>query len=188
MATLNYVTLKVPEILFKHVEVNSRLFTDSASCYFGLSSYYLHESVNHRGGEYVRGDVSTNGIEGFWNRLKQSVRGVHGGVSELHLQSYCDEIVYRFNNRHLTPEERFNDLMKRACSVIAPYKKIIKDVKNSTKRYSKQTMYNVVDTETGQIYKTARHAAIEFGINWTTLTQMLKGRYPNKTTLKRVEP
>jgi DNA-directed RNA polymerase subunit RPC12/RpoP/transposase-like protein len=104
----------VQDIIFKHVEVDSRLFTDSAACYFGLGSYFLHESVNHRNGEYVRGDVYTNGIESFWSNAKSGIKGTHNGCSKLHLQRYLDELAYRWNNKHLTPSERFNDLIRRA--------------------------------------------------------------------------
>lgn len=37
---------------------------------------YRHDAVNHSAGEYVRGDVHVNSIEGFWARLKLSIRGL----------------------------------------------------------------------------------------------------------------
>jgi hypothetical protein len=178
----------VQKIIFKHVEVESRLLTDSAPCYNGLSSYYRHEFVNHREGEYVRGDVYTNGIEMIWGHLKKALTGTHHGVSELHIQSYLDEFAYRFNNRHLTPEEKFIHLMKRACNVVIKRQVVRLGVKaNIQRRRNAEEMYNVVDTETGRIYKSATHAAAEFGIDKSNLAKMLKGTRPNKTTLKRVE-
>lgn len=105
----------VQDIIFKYVEVDSKLFTDTAACYINLDSYFIHKTVNHKEGEYTRGDIYTNGIENFWTQVKNATRGTHNGVSTHHLQKYCDEVAYRFNNRHLTPIEKFNDLLKRAC-------------------------------------------------------------------------
>ncbi|MES2382813.1 MAG: IS1595 family transposase [Bacteroidota bacterium] len=106
----------VQDIILKHVECGSRLFTDSAACYFNMDSYYLHETINHRAGEYVRGDVYTNGIECAWAHLKKAINGTHHSVSILHLQRYCDEFAYRWNNRNLSPMDKFNDLLKRGCN------------------------------------------------------------------------
>lgn len=106
----------VQDIILKHVEVNSYLYTDTAACYLNLDSYYLHETVNHRAGEYARGNVNTNSIENFWSKIKKSIRSVHNGVSLEHLQMYCDEVAYRWNTKDMLPVERFNDLLKRAVS------------------------------------------------------------------------
>ena len=38
---------------------------------------YSHETVNHGAGEYVRGSCHVNAVEGFWARLKLSIRGTH---------------------------------------------------------------------------------------------------------------
>lgn len=105
----------VQDVILKHVECGSELFTDTAPCYFNMDSYYIHESVNHRAGEYVRGNVHTNGIESFWTKVKDCIIHTHSSVSLEHLQRYCDEVAYRWNTKHLTPMERFNDLIKRAC-------------------------------------------------------------------------
>ena len=43
-------------------------------------------SVNHGAGEYVDGDCHVNGMEGFWARLKLSIRGTHVHVSGRHLE------------------------------------------------------------------------------------------------------
>lgn len=106
----------VQDIILKHVECGTRLLTDSASCYFNMESYYIHETINHRSGEYVRGDVYTNGIENVWSHFKKAIIGTHQSVSIVHLQRYCDEFAYRWNNKEKTPIEKFNDLLKRACN------------------------------------------------------------------------
>lgn len=59
-----------------------------------------HLTVKHSAGEYVRGDVHTNSIEGFWGQLKRSLSGTYCSVSRKHLQAYLDEFVFRYDHRH----------------------------------------------------------------------------------------
>ena len=81
------------------VEPGSRLLTDSWKAYRGLSGEYLHEVVNHRAQEYVRGTVHTNGIENFWSLLKRTVKGTYVSVEPFHLGRYLSEQAFRFNER-----------------------------------------------------------------------------------------
>jgi len=60
---------------------------------------HLHETVRHGRGEYVRGDVHTNTIEGFWSQFKRSVHGTFHAVSPKHLQAYLNEFSFRYNHR-----------------------------------------------------------------------------------------
>jgi hypothetical protein len=59
-----------------------------------------HEVVKHSGGEYVRGIVHTNTIEGFWSLLKRGVVGTYHSVSKKYLPLYLNEFQFRFNNRN----------------------------------------------------------------------------------------
>lgn len=64
--------------------------------------------------EYVRKDnknVHTNTIEGYWNILKKQIVGIHHSVSPKHLQRYCNESAYRYNNRATTQDVRFADAL-----------------------------------------------------------------------------
>ena len=58
-----------------------------------------HETVNHREGEYVRGEVHTNSMESFWSLLKRGVMGTYHNVSRKYLPLYLNEFVFRHNNR-----------------------------------------------------------------------------------------
>ena len=65
-------------IIKENVEKGSAVHTDELKSYTGLSKAgYDHETVNHGAGEYVDGDCHVNGMEGFWARLKLSIRGTH---------------------------------------------------------------------------------------------------------------
>lgn len=100
----------IPEIL-KQIPKGTRISTDKWRGYHVLKQVgYDHQSVNHGGGEYVRGDTHTNSIEGFWARLKLSIRGTHVHVSGKHLAKYLGEFEFRFNLRK-TPELMFDRLL-----------------------------------------------------------------------------
>jgi transposase-like protein len=57
------------------VESGATVYTDQAPAYIGLGRDYGHFSVNHGTGEYVNGDVHTNGIENFWSLYKRAWKG-----------------------------------------------------------------------------------------------------------------
>ena len=78
----------------------AKVHTDEYGAYHGLKDKgYQHDTVNHGNAEWVRGDVHTNGIEGFWSQMKRSIDGTHHHVSKKHLQAYADEYAFRFNRR-----------------------------------------------------------------------------------------
>ena len=98
-------------IIKGNVEQGSTVNSDELKSYSGLSKAgFEHETVNHSEGEYVDGDCHVNGIEGFWARLKLSIRGTHVRVSGKHLQKYVKEFEYRYNRRK-RPEKMFDELL-----------------------------------------------------------------------------
>ena len=58
-----------------------------------------HHTVNHSIGEYVRGDVYTNTIEGYFSIMKRGITGVYHHVSPQHLKRYLAEYDFRYNER-----------------------------------------------------------------------------------------
>ena len=76
----------------------SVVYTDSAAAYKGLPRRE-HEYVKHSVGEYVRGQVHTNGIESFWSLLKRAYDGTYHHLSAKHLQRYVNEFTGRHNMR-----------------------------------------------------------------------------------------
>lgn len=88
-----------PEIM-KTVAKGATISSDDWGGYGYLGTKgYRHGIVNHSGGEYVRGSIHTNTIEGFWSRLKNSIKGTHVHVSEKHLAKYLGEFEFRYNLR-----------------------------------------------------------------------------------------
>ena len=98
-------------IIEQNVTAGSTVHSDELNSYKGLSQVgYHHETVNHGVGEYAKGDCHVNGLEGFWARLKLSIRGTHVHVSGKYLQNYVKEFEYRYNRRQ-RPSAMFGDLV-----------------------------------------------------------------------------
>ena len=100
-----------PQVL-EHVAPGAKVASDTASVFRPLNEFgYRHLMVNHSTGEYVRGDVHTNGIEGFWSLVKRGINGTYIWVSSKHLQSYLWEFEFRHNLRR-TPHLMFELLLR----------------------------------------------------------------------------
>jgi transposase-like protein len=87
-------------ILQANIEKEARVMTDDARHYKYLHREFPnHEKVNHTRGEYVRGDVTTNTVEGFYSIFKRGMRGVYQHCGEQHLHRYVAEFDFRYTNR-----------------------------------------------------------------------------------------
>jgi transposase-like protein len=95
--------------LFANVHPESRLVTDGHRAYRNAMTTKSHETVDHRSGEYVRGDVHTNNLEGFFSILKRGLVGIYQHVDKKHLQRYLAEFDFRHNTRE---KLEINDTMR----------------------------------------------------------------------------
>jgi len=83
-----------------------------------------HSAINHSQGVYVRGDVTTNGIESAFSLLKRGFVGSFHRMSIDHLHRYLSEFEYRFNERK--NPERFEKTLSRMLGVEPmPYAELI---------------------------------------------------------------
>jgi hypothetical protein len=74
--------------------------TDEWNVFTGIGwNFASHGTVQHSKDEYVRGDVHTNTVEGFFSILKRGIYGVYQHVSETHLQRYLTEFDFRYSHR-----------------------------------------------------------------------------------------
>lgn len=90
----------IRDVLVRHVDRKSRLHTDESNLYPKVGTEFAsHETVKHSTGEYARGDVNTNSVEGFFGVFKRGMRGVYQHCSEQHLDRYLNEFSFRHNNR-----------------------------------------------------------------------------------------
>jgi hypothetical protein len=85
-------------IMRENVDKSARIVTDEFFAYKGLNKEFAsHETVSHGRKEYVRGDVHTNTIEGYFSLLKRGIIGTYHHVDENHLHRYLAEFNYRYN-------------------------------------------------------------------------------------------
>lgn len=98
---MTHITGKsMKEFLDINADRGSRLHTDESKLYPEVGKEFLtHETVQHRIKEYVRGDVTTNTVEGFFGLFKRGFNGIYQHCGEQHLQRYLDEYTFRYSNR-----------------------------------------------------------------------------------------
>lgn len=92
----------VEKIVSENVARESRLHTDESHLYAksrvpGMVA--AHETVKHSEDEYVRGDVHSNTVEGYFSVFKRGMRGVYQHCGEKHLHRYLAEFDFRYNHR-----------------------------------------------------------------------------------------
>lgn len=84
--------------IHRRVELGSTIHTDEAAVYSNLGGLFFdHDTINHGTGEFVRGNVTTNGIESVFAVLKRGLIGVYHHASPKHLGRYVDEFAFRLN-------------------------------------------------------------------------------------------
>jgi hypothetical protein len=94
---------EIGPILRDNIAKEARLMTDEAGYYRrAKKDFDTHATVNHRKGEYVRGDISTNVVEGYYSILKRGLRGIYQQVGSQHLHRYAAEFDFRYTNRIAT--------------------------------------------------------------------------------------
>jgi len=121
---VNRVTL--PNYVREMVDTSADLMTDERRSYKPVGREYAsHQTVHHRVGEYVRGNVYTNTIEGFFAGLKRQIKGTHHSVSKKHLHRYITEVEFKYNNRRLDDGERTTKLIQGADNKRFTYKQQI---------------------------------------------------------------
>jgi transposase-like protein len=87
-------------ILRANIAKEASVMTDEAGQYTHLAKDFAsHDSVNHGAGEYGRGKVHTNTVEGYYSIFKRGMKGVYQHCGEKHLHRYVAEFDFRYNNR-----------------------------------------------------------------------------------------
>lgn len=109
---VNAATLR--PILNEQLAEGSKVYTDEAGQYVQVkpAMFENHDYVKHGIGEYVRGDVHTNTIEGYFSIFKRGMNGIYQHCSEQHLKRYLCEYDFRYNHRIALD---FDDEMRAAA-------------------------------------------------------------------------
>jgi transposase-like protein len=85
-------------ILNAQLHADTNVMSDDGGARVGRM-FAKHQTVNHSIGEYVRGNVHTNTIEGYFSILKRGIMGTYHHVSQQHLKRYLAEFDFRYNAR-----------------------------------------------------------------------------------------
>lgn len=100
-------------ILKQQMAKEAHLMTDEFQAYKSFGHLFgSHNFVAHGRGEYVRGMVHTNTVEGYFSLLKRGLIGTYHHCSAKHLQRYVNEFDFRYNNRTTTDIERADEALK----------------------------------------------------------------------------
>ena len=93
-----------------HTESETAMvYTDEHAGYQGMIN---HAAVPHGAGQYVRGEVHTNGIESHWSMFKRGIIGTYHHISPKHTARYAVEFAGRHNQRPLDTEEQMSRMAK----------------------------------------------------------------------------
>ena len=76
VANVRRVTLEAH--ILEHISKGATISTNELKSYAKLARHgYKHGAVNHSAEQWVDADPQTNSLEGFWSRIKNSIRGTH---------------------------------------------------------------------------------------------------------------
>lgn len=111
-------------IIYRYVKPGSNIMSDEWWGYRGLGRTYNHQMVFHGRYQYVNGECYTNGLENYWSLVKRNIHGVYHNISRKHMNRYCAEFDFRYNNRKILSHERF-DVALQQCAGRLKYKDLI---------------------------------------------------------------
>ena len=87
-------------VIKANVDSGSHIMTDEAGQYAHLNKHFAgHDFTTHSTGEYGRGIIHTNTVEGYYSVFKRGMIGIYQHCSEDHLHRYVAEFDFRYNNR-----------------------------------------------------------------------------------------
>jgi transposase-like protein len=99
----------------KHASPDAHLMTDEHKKFRKIGREFMsHQVINHSQYEYVRGNVSTNTIEGVFSIFKRGMQGVYQHCGSQHLHRYLSEFDFRYNHRSalgIEDHQRMNDAL-----------------------------------------------------------------------------
>ena len=113
---------RLVEFVESNIAKGARVFTDENRAYNGLEN---HQTVNHSDGEYVRGEVHTNGIESFWALVRRGYNGTFHHVEPKHLHRYINEFAGRLSDRAASAVEKMSNIVRNLVGKRLTYKQLI---------------------------------------------------------------
>ncbi len=87
-------------LLSKHIHPSSEVVTDGFGAYSMLHrTHAKHIVLNHSKNIMKKGKYNTSTLDSFWTTIKRAIIGQYHRISKEHLQSYLNEIAFKYNNR-----------------------------------------------------------------------------------------
>lgn len=124
----NTKTETVTAILKANIAKETAIMTDEAGQYRKLHQHFAsHDYTLHGRGEYVRGDIHSNTIEGYFSIFKRGMTGIYQHCAEKHLHRYLAEFDFRYNSRSrlgFTDEQRAAMVIRGAEGKRLTYRRI----------------------------------------------------------------
>lgn len=107
---------QIMPILKDLISPSSTLVTDASAVYYYSKDYFdSHQVLSRSAKKFKKGIYHTSTIEGFWSLLKRAIIGQYHKVEPTYLQSYIDEICFKYNHRHVS-DKGFGYLMEKLLS------------------------------------------------------------------------
>jgi hypothetical protein len=90
----------IQPIVLENLSREARLMTDEHTMYRRIGREFAeHGAVKHYEREYVRGDITTNTVEGAFSIFKRGFKGIYQHCAEKHLHRYLAEFEFRYSQR-----------------------------------------------------------------------------------------
>lgn len=86
-------------ILRENIDAETKVITDEAGQYRYLNRAFPHELLSHSKGEYGRGPIHTNTIDGYFSIFKRGMKGVYQHCSKEHPHRYLADRDFRYSIR-----------------------------------------------------------------------------------------
>lgn len=103
----------ISRLVIENISHEARLMTDEAGYYTRVGRTFAeHGVVQHGVGEYGRGDIHTNTIEGYFSIFKRGMKGVYQHCGRKHLHRYLAEFDFRYNARTVSDSERAAEALR----------------------------------------------------------------------------
>lgn len=112
-----------------NVDTSAELMTDSHQSYKTLHKIYdNHTLIKTEPNNYkTTGKNHTNTIEGAWSLFQRMIDGTYHQISRKHTNLYCNEFVYRYNQRTMGLNMRFANAVAMVGKKRITYAALIAD-------------------------------------------------------------